>query len=102
MKLYFTAGACSMAPHIVLREAAHTFDLESVDLAKKHTASGEWSYPRSVDGLRVLSYKYFPSALSGCDVNNRSANSIGLSLTWIEGENRKAIKSMTRARQSAR
>ena len=41
MKLYFAAGACSMAPHIVLREAAHTFDLESVDLAKKHTASGE-------------------------------------------------------------
>ena len=41
MKLYFAAGACSMAPHIVLREAAYTFDLESVDLAKKQTASGE-------------------------------------------------------------
>ncbi|HZC03164.1 MAG TPA: glutathione transferase GstA [Gammaproteobacteria bacterium] len=41
MKLYFAAGACSMAPHIVLREAAYTFDLERVDLAKKQTASGE-------------------------------------------------------------
>jgi len=41
MKLYFAAGACSMAPHIVLREGAYTFDLESVDLAKKQTASGE-------------------------------------------------------------
>jgi len=41
MKLYFAAGACSMAPHIVLREAAYTFDLEGVDLAKKQTASGE-------------------------------------------------------------
>ena len=41
MKLYFAAGACSMAPHIVLREAAYTFDLESVDLATKRTASGE-------------------------------------------------------------
>ncbi|MCA1853963.1 MAG: hypothetical protein LC647_16710 [Beggiatoa sp.] len=41
MKLYFAAGACSMAPHIMLREAAYTFDLESVDLAKKQTASGE-------------------------------------------------------------
>jgi glutathione S-transferase len=41
MKLYFAAGACSMAPHIVLREAAYTFDLESVDLATKQTASGE-------------------------------------------------------------
>ena len=40
MKHYFAAGACSMAPHIVLREAAYTFDLESVDLAKKQTASG--------------------------------------------------------------
>ena len=41
MKLYLAAGACSMAPHIVLREAAYTFDLERVDLAKKQTASGE-------------------------------------------------------------
>lgn len=41
MKLYFAAGACSMAPHIVLREASYTFDLESVDLVTKQTASGE-------------------------------------------------------------
>ncbi len=41
MKLYFATGACSMAPHIVLREAAYTFELERVDLAKKQTASGE-------------------------------------------------------------
>jgi glutathione S-transferase len=41
MKLYFAAGACSMAPHIVLHEAGYTFDLEGVDLATKQTASGE-------------------------------------------------------------
>jgi glutathione S-transferase len=41
MKLYFTPGACSMAPHIVLREATYDFDLESVDLAKKRTETGE-------------------------------------------------------------
>jgi len=41
MKLYFAPGACSMAPHIVLREAAYSFDLEKVDLTRKQTESGE-------------------------------------------------------------
>jgi glutathione S-transferase len=40
MKLYFTPGACSMAAHIILREAAIPFDLESVDLATNRTAKG--------------------------------------------------------------
>ena len=41
MKLYYSPGACSLAPHIVLREGGFTFDLEKVDLGKKQTASGE-------------------------------------------------------------
>ena len=41
MRLYFSPGACSMAPHIVLRTAGFSFELEMVDLAKKETASGE-------------------------------------------------------------
>lgn len=41
MKLYFYPGACSMAAHIVLREAGYQFDLERVDLATKQTAGGE-------------------------------------------------------------
>lgn len=40
MKLYFSPGACSLSPHIVLREAGFSFELEKVSLADKKTASG--------------------------------------------------------------
>jgi glutathione S-transferase len=40
MKLYFSPGACSLSPHIVLREAGLAFDTEKVDLGSKKTASG--------------------------------------------------------------
>ncbi len=41
MKLYYSPGACSLAPHMVLREAGFEFDLEKVSLAANKTASGE-------------------------------------------------------------
>jgi glutathione S-transferase len=40
MKLYYSPGACSLSPHIVLREAGRRFDLERVDLRTHRTASG--------------------------------------------------------------
>jgi len=40
MKLYFSPGACSLSPHIVLREAGLPFSLEKVDLRSKTTAGG--------------------------------------------------------------
>jgi len=40
MKLYYAPGACSLSPHIALREAERRFDLERVDLKTHRTASG--------------------------------------------------------------
>jgi len=40
MKLYYKQGACSLAPHIVLREAGLDFDLVKVDLVTKTLADG--------------------------------------------------------------
>ncbi len=40
MKLFFSPGACSLSPHIVLREASLAFDLEKVDIRSKKTATG--------------------------------------------------------------
>lgn len=41
MRLYYSPGACSLAPHIVAREAGVPIDLVRVDLATKTTEAGE-------------------------------------------------------------
>jgi glutathione S-transferase len=41
MKLYFSPGACSLSPHIVLLEAGLPYDLEKVDLRAKKLESGD-------------------------------------------------------------
>ncbi len=40
LKLYYAPGACSLSPHIALREAGLEFTLEKVDLREKKTATG--------------------------------------------------------------
>ncbi|MBS0393903.1 MAG: glutathione transferase GstA [Proteobacteria bacterium] len=40
MKLYYTPGACSLAPHIVALEAGLTLELEAVDLDTGKTSAG--------------------------------------------------------------
>ena len=40
MKLYFARNACSLSPHIVLREAGLPFELERVDTKTHKTRSG--------------------------------------------------------------
>jgi len=40
LKLYYAPGACSLSPHIALREADLPFELVQVDLTKKELKSG--------------------------------------------------------------
>jgi glutathione S-transferase len=41
MKLYFLPGACSLCPHILLRETDTPFELEGIDRKTKTTRGGE-------------------------------------------------------------
>jgi glutathione S-transferase len=41
MKLYYSPGACSLAPHIVLNEIGEPYEIEKVDLGSKKTEKGD-------------------------------------------------------------
>ncbi|MDO8520203.1 MAG: glutathione transferase GstA [Deltaproteobacteria bacterium] len=42
LKLYFSPGACSLAPHLILREIKLPFELVRVDLKTKTAAGGDY------------------------------------------------------------
>jgi glutathione S-transferase len=76
MKLYYAPWACSLADHIALIEAGFEFDIESVDLHAKRTAS-------SGDYLKINPKGYVP-ALAFDDGQILTEN-IAL-LDWIAGQ----------------
>lgn len=54
MKLYLAPGACSLSPHIALREAGLAFDAVRVDFATKQTSDGQ-------DFLQINPKGYVPA-----------------------------------------
>jgi len=50
MKLYYSPGACSLAPHIAFREAGLPVELVKVNLANKTTEAGDDYFPVNAKG----------------------------------------------------
>ena len=59
MKLYYAPGACSHAPHILLRESGLDFTIEKVDLAEKKTETGA-DFKKIKTVARLIGARIFP------------------------------------------
>jgi glutathione S-transferase len=91
MKLYYSPGACSLAPHIVLRELGKKFDLEQVDLGTKKTASGK-------DFNKVNSKSYVPTL----ELNNGEVLTEVSTIVQYLADKAKATKILPKAGTMAR
>lgn len=80
MKLYYSPGACSLAPHIILAECGEKYDLEKVDLKTKKTESGK-------DYLLINSKGYVPAL----ELKNKEIlTEVGVILQYIANQHPKA------------
>ncbi len=73
MKLFYFPGACSLSAHIALLEAGQQFDIESVDLKSRRTASG-------ADFLAINPKGYVPALV--LDTGEAITENIAV-LDWI-------------------
>ena len=77
--LYYTQGACSLSPHIALREAKLPFELSKVDLRNKTVANGDWHQTQAT--LKFLGADYcgrgLPFTVAGTPIVWR--NDVGMS-----------------------
>lgn len=76
MKLFYFPGACSLAPHIALRQAGLPFDIERVDLKSKQTESG-------ADFLAINPKGYVPALV--LDGGQTITENLAV-LDWIVGQ----------------
>jgi len=67
MKLYYSPGACSLAPHIAMREAGIDVELKKVDLKAKQVDGGDY---KQVNGKGYVPAVALPdgSVLTECPV----------------------------------
>lgn len=54
MKLYYSTGACSLAPHIVMAELNMVYEIEAVNMKEKTTASGDYYKVNSKGAVPAL------------------------------------------------